>query len=395
MWVSSAFPLEQPLIYVIELGYLTNVLFSEGDCELEEFPDTSASGGTAVPSKTTRQQCEDHCLFYVRTFNTIVMGSRWNLYFLITVKVGNCLCMWMGGGGILLTFNNLLYKHMKQSYFEHFTSCSRPAGATTGRKDQQAARSMRNQRTISVTYKAGPFMSKSGKRARKVCLSFKACLSFYIVTARKRSLGQGNIFTSMCQEFWGCLVPGGGCLVLWGCVCSWSGGVPGPGGKGGILACLASFQAHSQGGSLGGSGWEGLHSHTKGGSWGGSGSDPHPRGKFRGIWSRPTPKGKFRGSGPGSHPRGKFRGIWSRPTPKGGSLGGSGQGPHPRGKLRGIWSRPTPKGEVEGDLVRGCGDHPPVMATAAGGMHPTGLHSCLKYIWLLFTFAKVNKWLLQ
>ena len=33
-----------------------------------------------------------------------------------------------------------------------FTS-SRPAGATTGRKDQQAARSMRNQRTISVTNK--------------------------------------------------------------------------------------------------------------------------------------------------------------------------------------------------------------------------------------------------
>ena len=33
-----------------------------------------------------------------------------------------------------------------------------------------------------------------------------------IITARKRSLGQGNIFTSVCQEFCsqgGCLVPGG------------------------------------------------------------------------------------------------------------------------------------------------------------------------------------------
>ena len=86
-----------------------------------------------------------------------------------------------GGESILLTFNNLLYKHMKQSYSEHFTTSSRPAGAMTGQEDQQAARSMRNQRTISVTDKAGPFMWKSEKRARKVCLSFKACLTFFIV----------------------------------------------------------------------------------------------------------------------------------------------------------------------------------------------------------------------
>ena len=78
-------------------------------------------------------------------------------------------------------------------------------------------------------------------------------------------------------------------------------------------------------------------------------------------------------------------------------LGGSGSsmpcrflGPHPRGKLRGIWSRPTPKGEVEGDLVQAhtqggsWGDlvqahtqaHTTMTATAAGGMHPTGMHSC-------------------
>ena len=44
-----------------------------------------------------------------------------------------------------------------------------------------------------------------------------------IVTARKRSLGQGNIFTSVCQEFcswggvWSREVPdAGGCLVLGG-----------------------------------------------------------------------------------------------------------------------------------------------------------------------------------
>ena len=57
-----------------------------------------------------------------------------------------------------------------------------------------------------------------------------------------------------------------------------------------VPACLAGFQAHTQGGSLGGS---------AGGS-----SGPHPRGKLRGICSRPTLNGKLRG-------------IWSRPTPKG------------------------------------------------------------------------------
>ena len=35
------------------------------------------------------------------------------------------------------------------------------------------------------------------------------------------------------------------------------------------------------------------------------------------------------------------------PAPKGGP-----PGPHPRGKLRGIRSRPTPKGEIEGDQIQ-------------------------------------------
>ena len=78
-------------------------------------------------------------------------------------------------------------------------------------------------------------------------------------------------------------------------------------------------------------------------------------------------------------------------------LGGGSPGPHSRGKLRGIWCRPKPKGEVEGDLPGGClvlgvpdpgGAGPrgclplggylvetPRMATAAGGTHPTGMHS--------------------
>ena len=67
-------------------------------------------------------------------------------------------------------------------------------------------------------------------------------------------------------------------------------------------------------------------------------------------------------------------------------------GPHPGGKFRGIWpggvSRPTPKGEVQGDLVRGglqahtrgsipaCTEADPPTATAVGGTHPIGMHSC-------------------
>ena len=52
-------------------------------------------------------------------------------------------------------------------------------------------------------------------------------LSNVIFTAHKRSLGQGNIFRSVCQEF--CSGGGacsGGCLVLEGCLL---GGVPAPG----------------------------------------------------------------------------------------------------------------------------------------------------------------------
>ena len=92
---------------------------------------------------------------------------------------------------------------------------------------------------------------------------------------------------------------------------------------------------------------------------------------------------------------------------QGGSGGGSGPGPQPRGKLREILSRSTAKGEIEGDLVQAHsqegswgGSGPgglisggacswgvpasgwclvetlPPTATAAGSMHPTGMHSC-------------------
>ena len=54
--------------------------------------------------------------------------------------------------------------------------------------------------------------------------------------------------------------------------------------------------------------------------------------------------------------------------------------PHPRGKLRGlVWgvSRPTPGGGVSQHALRQTLP-PPTMAIAAGGTHPTGMHSCLR-----------------
>ena len=85
-----------------------------------------------------------------------------------------------------------------------------------------------------------------------------------IITARKRSLGQGNMFTGLCLST---LSTGGG-------------------GFGAIPSCLAAGLQ------------QGLQAHTQGGSGGGSGPGPHPRGKLRGIWSRPTPKGEVEGDLP-------------------------------------------------------------------------------------------------
>ena len=50
------------------------------------------------------------------------------------------------------------------------------------------------------------------------------------------------------------------------------------GGGGGIPACLAGFQAHTQGGSLGGSGW---------GVPGQGVSRPTPKGEVEGYWGVP------------------------------------------------------------------------------------------------------------
>ena len=134
--------------------------------------------------------------------------------------------------------------------------------------------------------------------------------SCFILLPPTTKLGQGNIFRSMCQEF-----------------CSGGGS-----GGGGIPACLAGLQAHTQG--------RRLRSLARGGGV----SRPTPRGGSLGVW------------------------LWgvSRPTHMGG--------------LRGLGrevSRPTPRG-----YIPACTEADPSqqMATAACSTHPTGMHSCFMYM---------------
>ena len=49
-------------------------------------------------------------------------------------------------------------------------------------------------------------------------LGWRVLSIYFIFTARKRSLGQGNIFTPVCHS-----VHGGGHAWLWGCVCGFWG----------------------------------------------------------------------------------------------------------------------------------------------------------------------------
>ena len=161
-------------------------------------------------------------------------------------------------------------------------------------------------------------------------------------TARKRSLRR------LC--FYRCVsVHVGG--VIPACI---AGGIPACFAAGlqmglcGIPAYLAGFQAHTQGGSWRGSGWGG------GGSPG-----PHPRGAVEGDQARV--------GSPGPHSRGKLRGIW--PGGACSEVACSRGVPAPRGE-----GMPAPGGVWR---------PPPVTATAAGGTHPTGMHSCSSFFLLL------------
>ena len=103
---------------------------------------------------------------------------------------------------------------------------------------------------------------------------------------------EGYVFTPVCQSFcsgggWTRGVPAlGGCLLQRGV--SGPRGVP-AGGVSGPRGCLL-------GGCLL---WEGVPAP---GGWGPPG--PHPRGKLRGIRSRPTPKGQIEGDQVQAHTQG-------------------------------------------------------------------------------------------
>ena len=89
---------------------------------------------------------------------------------------------------------------------------------------------------------------------------------------------------------------------------------------------------------------------------------------------------------PGPHPRGKLRGIRSRPTPKGEIEGDQIQAHTQGGNWGGIRSRPAPKGEIEGDLIQAPSHPPPKKQTLAygqwaAGTHLTGMHSCCLLLW--------------
>ena len=183
---------------------------------------------------------------------------------------------------------------------------------------------------------------------------------------------EGYVFTRVCHSVHKAGV--GGVWVGWGAIPACiAGGIPACLAAGlqegiGIPACLAVFQSHTQGE---------VERHL---AMGGGSLDPQSMGKLRGIWP---------GGSPGPQPRWKLRGIWpggvSRPTPKGevevdlawcGLQAHTWGVPAPGGCL--LWRGLLPGGcLLQGGLLPGgCGD-PPMMATAAGGTDPTGMHSCL------------------
>ena len=124
-----------------------------------------------------------------------------------------------------------------------------------------------------------------------------------------------------------------------------------------IPACIAVFQAHTQG-EVEGSGW-GVSRPTPGGAscgvWPWGGLQAHTQGGSCRVWP---------GGSPGPHPG-------NSPGPYWGGLQAHTEGVS-RPKLGGGVSRLTP-----GEGIPTCteADTPPQLPTAAGGTHPTGMRS--------------------
>ena len=138
-----------------------------------------------------------------------------------------------------------------------------------------------------------------------------------IVTARKRSLGQGYIFTGVCHS-----VNKGGSASVHAGIHPLPRRPPPrrPSCQGDPHPLLPS-----QGDPLQG--------------------DPPPRrppSRLQGDPPRPTPRGKLRGIRSRPTPKGKIQGDQIQANTQGENSGGSDPDPHPRGKFRGIRTRPTP-----------------------------------------------------
>ena len=147
-----------------------------------------------------------------------------------------------------------------------------------------------------------------------------------------------------------------------------------------------------------------IQAHTQGGNWGGSDPGPHPREKLRGIRSRPTPKGEIQGDQVQVNIQvGNSGGSEPDPLPRWLLLqavciilecilvsqtsvcpwGGDGDryhpllGRHPPGQTPRA-NIPLGRHPLGRHQTRPPARHPPPkqMATEAGGMHPTGMHSC-------------------
>ena len=126
------------------------------------------------------------------------------------------------------------------------------------------------------------------------------CKLFYffqycVITARKRSLGQGYIFTGVCHSV----------------------------NRGGLPQCMLGYPPPSR-------------------------HPPPPR-------RPPSSKETALEGDPPSSKETPSRETPSKETPSKETAllqGDPPPGPHPRGKLRGIRSRPTPKGEIEGDQIQ-------------------------------------------
>ena len=182
---------------------------------------------------------------------------------------------------------------MRQSQSKSKTYLSPSEGARKPQRENHQALAVKGERYPHVEQSQTPAAAAAartqtqvvavrGKRVTTVPPSLLGC----VVTARKRSCGKVMFLqVSVILFTEGVLSQHALQVVSQHALQQVSGG-------GGIPACLVGFQAHTQGGSLGDL------------ARGRGSPGPHPRGKLRGIWSRPTAKGEIEGDLVQAHTQG-------------------------------------------------------------------------------------------